>query len=261
MRRKVGVASIKKRDGSSAAFSTMGKALEAQKLSSVVTTLNAFKDSLVQFAQKHREKINGDPEFRMQFHQMCVGLGVDPLASSKGFWSDVLGVGDFYFELGVVIIQICVKTRGANGGLLKMTELVELLHAHNQIQQQQKVEALDVSRAIEKLAVLGGGFRVLSIVGEMFVVSTPLEISVDHEVLIACAQAHDNISAQLLSVKQGWPTARFAVVITPLLHESIVWVDDQAGTGEQCYEFPTISLAKAKAKEQEDDEPPPYEEA
>jgi len=252
MRRKVGVGVIKKKDSSTAAFSTLGKALEAQKLSSVVATLNAFKETLVQFAQKHRVKINGDPEFRMQFHQMCVGLGVDPLASSKGFWSDILGVGDFYFELGVVIIQICVKTRGSNGGLLKMSELVELLHAHKKVQQQQQVQPVDVTRAIEKLAVLGGGFRVLAIAGEEFVVSTPLEINVDHEVLIACAQMHDSVSRSLLAAQQGWSAERFSVVITPLLHESIAWVDSQAG-GEQCYEFPTISMAK------ELDDPPPYE--
>lgn len=29
---------------------------------------------------------------------MCSSIGVDPLASGKGFWSDLLGVGDFYYE-------------------------------------------------------------------------------------------------------------------------------------------------------------------
>lgn len=33
-------------------------------------------------------------------------VGVDPLASSKGFWAEVLGVGDFYYELGIVIVQV-----------------------------------------------------------------------------------------------------------------------------------------------------------
>ena len=34
---------------------------------------------------------------------MCASIGVDPLASSKGFWSEMLGVGDFYYELGVQV--------------------------------------------------------------------------------------------------------------------------------------------------------------
>lgn len=36
---------------------------------------------------------------------MCKQIGVDPLSSNKGFWVDVLGVGDFYYELAVIIIN------------------------------------------------------------------------------------------------------------------------------------------------------------
>ena len=31
---------------------------------------------------------------------MCASIGVDPLASNKGFWSNMLDIGDFYYELG-----------------------------------------------------------------------------------------------------------------------------------------------------------------
>lgn len=34
---------------------------------------------------------------------MCVQVGVDPLASQKGFWAQMLGVGDFYYELSVQV--------------------------------------------------------------------------------------------------------------------------------------------------------------
>lgn len=44
--------------------------------------------------------IKKDAEFRQHFQQMCATIGVDPLASSKGFWSEMLGVGDYYYELG-----------------------------------------------------------------------------------------------------------------------------------------------------------------
>ena len=37
---------------------------------------------------------------------MCASIGVDPLASGKGFWSEMLGVGDFYYELGVQIVEV-----------------------------------------------------------------------------------------------------------------------------------------------------------
>lgn len=44
--------------------------------------------------------IKKSPAFRAQFHTMCQNIGVDPLASRKGFWAELLGIGDFYYELG-----------------------------------------------------------------------------------------------------------------------------------------------------------------
>jgi len=38
------------------------------------------------------------------------------LVASKGFWAELLGVGDFYYELGVQIVEICMATRPRNGG-------------------------------------------------------------------------------------------------------------------------------------------------
>lgn len=49
-----------------------------------------------------------------------IGKSVDPLASNKGFWAEVLGVGDFYYELAVQIVEICLATRSVNGGLMAL---------------------------------------------------------------------------------------------------------------------------------------------
>lgn len=48
--------------------------------------------------------IRKNPTFRSQFHEMCAKVGVDPLASNKGFWAELLGIGDFYYELGECIV-------------------------------------------------------------------------------------------------------------------------------------------------------------
>ncbi|KAK1414786.1 hypothetical protein QVD17_30545 [Tagetes erecta] len=45
--------------------------------------------------------IHKNPTFRSQFHEMCAKVGVDPLASNKGFWAELLGIGDFYYEIVV----------------------------------------------------------------------------------------------------------------------------------------------------------------
>lgn len=50
--------------------------------------------------------IRKNPIFRSQFHDMCAKVGVDPLASNKGFWAELLGIGDFYYELGECV-SVC----------------------------------------------------------------------------------------------------------------------------------------------------------
>jgi ESCRT-II complex subunit VPS22 len=61
--------------------------------------------SLIRSRARHTRsaEIRADPAFRAQFHAMCASTGVDPLASNKGAWAQLLGFGDFYYELGVQI--------------------------------------------------------------------------------------------------------------------------------------------------------------
>lgn len=42
---------------------------------------------------------------------MCATIGVDPLVSNQGMWAQLLGIGDFYSELGVQVIEACLATR------------------------------------------------------------------------------------------------------------------------------------------------------
>jgi ESCRT-II complex subunit VPS22 len=37
---------------------------------------------------------------------MCANVGVDPLSSNKGMWTQLLGFGDFYYELGVQVLPL-----------------------------------------------------------------------------------------------------------------------------------------------------------
>lgn len=78
--------------------------------------LQVFQTNLEAFAKKYKKEINKNPEFRKHFADMCTKIGVDPLActplffahhlsANKGFWSEMLGVGDFYYELAVQIIE------------------------------------------------------------------------------------------------------------------------------------------------------------
>lgn len=42
--------------------------------------LETFKSNLEEFASKHKQEIRKNPQFRVQFQEMCATIGVDPLA-------------------------------------------------------------------------------------------------------------------------------------------------------------------------------------
>lgn len=93
----------------------------------VTSSMERFRDALQEFVTKHSDEIKASPGFRSKFHQMCAQAGVDPLASRKGLWAKVLGLGDFYYELGVQVVEVCVAARPVSGGMVAMDALVDAL--------------------------------------------------------------------------------------------------------------------------------------
>lgn len=71
MRRNVGVSGIIKKQQQNNQFASVGKHLEETKLSHVTELIEKFSASLSTFAEKHKQQINSDPQFRMEFHKMC----------------------------------------------------------------------------------------------------------------------------------------------------------------------------------------------
>lgn len=44
--------------------------------------------------------------------------------SRQGVWAELLGFGDFYYELGVQLAEACLATRAHNGGLMELSALL-----------------------------------------------------------------------------------------------------------------------------------------
>ena len=123
MRRKAGVAGIQANATMRQQMKEHGQALSEASNKSLMQQMEVFREKLEAFAVKHKHEINRNPEFRHHFHKMCVTMGVDPLASKKGFWSELLGYGDFYYELAVQAIEVCLSTRKQNGGLMPLKDV------------------------------------------------------------------------------------------------------------------------------------------
>ncbi|KAL0477241.1 vacuolar protein sorting protein VPS22 [Acrasis kona] len=241
MRRPVGLGGLqaaKKRDEK---FKEKGANVEGLRMAQMQERLKFFRESLEDFAQKHKKDINKDPEFRHRFSQMCMKIGVDPLASSKGFWAELLGVGDFFYELAVQIIEICIRTRDQNGGLMELNEVVERVNRRrNKFRGgQQGITANDVKQSIRNIKILGNGFELLLVGGRYYVQSVPCELSGDHTEILGVAAQKNGLTLDQYARELSWTYQRVDQAMNLLLQEGFAWVDEQT-RGERTYWFPGL---------------------
>lgn len=223
----------------------VGEQLEATQLAHARSQLQSLRGSLMEFAQKHRNRINSEPQFRQAFCEMCVAAGVDPLASSKGFWDELLGVGHFYNELAVQVLTACLRTRDVNGGLLDLRECMHIVQASRPASQ--VVDAEDVQRAVSRLSALGRGVGLRQCGGRQLLYSVPDELSGDPaQALEVAVRRGGHVCTSELQSQLGWPAERADAALAHFVREGLCWVDTQdPSTQRRCW-FPSIALAAAE---------------
>ncbi|GAM23169.1 hypothetical protein SAMD00019534_063440 [Acytostelium subglobosum LB1] len=239
MRRGVGIQAIHKQSQHQKQLQNISEQLSTDQLKKVNEQLITFKNNLEEFALKHKKDIIKNPEFRKHFQDMCSTIGVDPLASNKGFWSQVLGVGDFYYQLAVQIIEVCLKYRSTNGGLIELTTLTEHIRKMRG-KSANEISNDDVEVSISKLKVLGNGYNIFKIDSKKIVQSVPVELNKDHTEVLIKAQSHNGSITAAQLAKLGWNEQRINNVLDVLLTEGMAWIDDQADTKERLYWFPSL---------------------
>lgn len=157
MRRRAGVGAIHKQKLEAEKFKDKGTELQDNQFEQMTKQMDVFRENLEEFATKHRNEIKKNAQFRRQFQEMCAAIGVDPLASGKGFWS-VLGMSDFYYELGVQVVEVCLALNHINGGLMELGELRKrLIAARGQKAIHQDITEEDILMAAKKLKIFGNG--------------------------------------------------------------------------------------------------------
>ncbi|KAK9916099.1 hypothetical protein WJX75_008566 [Coccomyxa subellipsoidea] len=239
MRRRPGIQGLQRTVQARDQYKELGKNVAETKLEQMRAQMASFKEHLEEFALKHREDIRKDPVFRAQFHTMCANIGVDPLASNKGVWAQVLGFGDFYYELGVQIVEACLASRSLNGGLMDMQSLMRYV-ATRRGSKADPVTEDDVLRAIDKLQVLGGGFGVVRVGDRRLVRSVPGELNTDKNQALLLAQGRGHISKRQLTEAYHWEEPRVVETLWSLLKEGIAMADDQGPDGQRLYWFPCL---------------------
>uniref|UniRef100_A0A023F8R0 Vacuolar-sorting protein SNF8 n=1 Tax=Triatoma infestans TaxID=30076 RepID=A0A023F8R0_TRIIF len=237
MRRRAGVGAIHKQKLEQERYRDKGSELQEREFEEMTKQLEAFRAHLEEFATSHRSEIKKNPKFRRQFQEMCAAIGVDPLASNKGFWS-VLNIGDFYYELGVQIVEVCLATSDKNGGLIGLEELRQKL-LKSRGRQAQAVTSDDILCAAKKLDVFGNGFKIIQVgKGNYMVQSIPGELSMDQTTILTLASQSGYVSTSQLINSLKWSKERTKKALDGVLIEGLAWLDNQGD--EDLYWFPSF---------------------
>lgn len=194
---------------------------------------------------------------------MCAPLGVDPLSSTKGLFTGLLGIGQFYYELSVKVAEVCISTRSRNGGIISVEEVRQILknrgtrfnfskQQNRNKQQENKTEFNcsedDIITAVKKLSKLGSGFRTEEVGKSVIIISVPIELNKDHMEVMQIASHSDDVtySSQFGSVTikdvitlKKWDKPRASRAMKLLLEEGMAWIDRNK-FGEEVYWFPSL---------------------
>jgi len=242
MRRGAGLAAFDRHEQSTKSFAQLSNTLSQTQVDQLHSQLDQFRTALARFATDHREDIKKDPTFRHAFQQMCASIGVDPLAGPKkgGWWAEMLGLGDWQYELGVQIVDICVSTRDRNGGMIEMAELVRILSKLRGVGSGEITEE-DVIHSIKTLEPLGAGYQVIDVGGRRMVRSVTKELDEDQTTILALARQTDGrITASVLVDMRQWTRERaVAALEVMLLEDGLCWLDEQDEETGRAYWIPS----------------------
>eukprot|EP00766_Chilomastix_caulleryi_P001068 gnl/Chilomastix_caulleri/2046.p1 GENE.gnl/Chilomastix_caulleri/2046~~gnl/Chilomastix_caulleri/2046.p1 ORF type:complete len:160 (+),score=32.08 gnl/Chilomastix_caulleri/2046:318-797(+) len=150
-------------------------------------------------------------------------------------------MGDFYYDLAVQIIDLCVSTRSANGGLIRMNDLVSWLNKMRKgAAQKRKVTQVtedDVTRALKKLETLGSSICVVKIGKDDYVQSVPKTMAGDLSDVMDCADEKGRVLISKLIEKYKWTKERASAAMDTLVGQGVAMIDDQDKCGERVYWF------------------------
>ncbi|KAK9156599.1 hypothetical protein Scep_003173 [Stephania cephalantha] len=243
MRRRPGIGGLQTAAAARDQYRLVGENVAKIRTDLMKEQLATFRSQLEDFARKHKNDIRKNPTFRAQFHEMCAKVGVDPLASNKGFWAELLGIGDFYYELGVQIVDICLVTRPLNGGLINLQELCTLLCQRRKAARE-SVSEDDCLRAISKLKA--NGFVTVDEIERRFSWSS--------------GRAADALETLLEVSAIPIPSSFLRIAAVPrillkwfcfhsTMQEGLAMIDDGDKDGRRRYWFPCVSFSASIAAE------------
>jgi ESCRT-II complex subunit VPS22 len=196
------------------------KEINAEQNQKLTEQLASFTKNLENFAQKYKNEIQFNPDFREQFYTMCLEIGVDPLASIS-LWSKTLNLSEFYYNLAIQIITISMT----KGPLIEINELRKILMNNMKTTD---ISIMDIEKAIESVSELKCGFQIVTVKNSKAVVTVPMEKDAAVDDIIKMASENDGwIGYSICYNKKGMKQIEFENAIKTLLNHGVAWEDRQ----------------------------------
>lgn len=154
-----------------------------------------------------------------------------------------LGVGVFYIELAVQVVEVCKATTPQNGGLITIEELLRRVKLSRKSIKHKKedISIDDILRCIDKISVLGNGIKVFKFNKSYIIQSVPKELSLDHTEIVKLAQSKNGYIHKAMVMKElNWEENRFFRIINDMIMEGLVWLDKQSSEATTLYWFPGL---------------------
>lgn len=249
MRRRAGLGAIQQQQLAAEKYKDKGTNIQESQLEQMTKQMEVFRAKLEEFAMKHKEDIRKNSQFRRQFQEMCAAIGVDPLTTTKSFWS-VLGMNDFYYELGVQVVEVCLAMNNKTGGFMELNELRKrLITARGQNAAHQEITNEDILMAAKKLSIFGNGFVVHKLgKGKYILQSIPGELSMEETTILTAASNTEQGCLKLADLvgNLGWTEFRAKQSLEKIIGEGLCWVDEQ-DNDEVSYWFPSLFPGRTSA--------------
>ncbi|CAL8082185.1 unnamed protein product [Orchesella dallaii] len=239
MRRRVGVASVVHSRNAEQLFTKKSTIIDQNSIAKLETNLEELKQKLKWFASKHQVDLQTDAAFRNEFLNMCKSIGVDPLASSKGYWTQYLGVGTYYYTLAVQIVETILSGVDRHGGIMLLKDLWIRLERHRpNFLQDSHISFEDIFQSLKLMKSLGKGCGYIrtssqkSQIDQGLVYCVPEELKQDQTLLLTNVGQSGKCCFKLTDVADslGWGGLRTKTAVDQLIRDGIVWVEKRGGS-------------------------------
>ena len=227
---------------------TMEDKEEMERVTKLKECVIKVQSSLKSIVMNQKKQLEKDEEYQKRFYKLCNDIGVDPFTQKKGFLSGLLNknLDEFYKQLGMRVLGVCLDTRYENGGLIKLSEIKERLNSNSDGTKAGHVQSADIRMAVEKLSVLSSSLCIVHIEDEEggeveYIKSADMELSGDSLKILAKANRR---KGKLQVADMGHDTnGKWKKELDLFVDQGIAWIDVHEGL--TTYYFPTIVFASS----------------